>query len=409
MKYESLITNPTQFESFCGVSIKQFDIIKNKFDKVYTNYFKRFDFNGNERIRKNKICKNSVFKCSNDALIFILSYLNGGETQENHGIIYKMRCHQANLWIRFLLNFLNKIKKTLPDNIENLRIKKTKQKRFTDTDKKNIIKLYESGKRPQEIAKKFKVSDVAIRHLLHRENVKLRSLSESHWWYDINEDFFDKIDSEQKAYFLGILYADGCNKTSRKTVALFLKKDDIELVKKLNRLIYPKKQVVYDKKNTMVGITINNKKIAERLEVLGMVKNKTFKIIFPDWLKKELYPHFIRGYFDGDGHIGTTKGVNKKGCKFFKDKISITGTEMFCNSLIYILKKNLNIHCSIETRHPERNNNIRTISINGRHQVCKLGNYMYKKSTIKLKRKYIRYFKILTRKTKTQCKQLILD
>jgi hypothetical protein len=410
MKYETLINNTLQFESFCGVSIKQFDIISSKFDKIYTNYFNRFDFNGNKRKRKNRICKNSVFKCSKDALVFILSYLNQRKSQEHHAGIYKMRVHQTNLWIHFLLKFLNRIKKHIPNEIENIKIK-TKQKRFTDTEKINIIKLYKSGRRPQWLAKKFKVTDVAIRCLLNREDVELRSLSESHWWFDINEGFFDKIDTEEKAYFLGILYADGCNKRPRNIVTIFLKEEDVELIKKLNRLIYPKKPIVFDKSPTytMVGIRITNQRISERLEELGMVKAKTFKLVFPDWLKKGLYPHFIRGYFDGDGYIGTTKGVNKKGCKFFKDKISITGTEMFCHHLTEIFKKEININCSIGTRHPERNHNIRTISIDGRHQVAKLGNYMYKNSTIKLKRKYKRYFKILTRKTKTQWKQLILD
>lgn len=411
MKYDDLIKDPIQFELFCGISIKKFDIISNKFSKIYTNYFKHFDFNGNQRKRKNRVCKNSVFKCPEDAFIFILSYLKSDKTQEYHATIYKMRGYQANLWINFLLKFLDKIKKILPDEIENIRRIKTKQKRFTDIDKINIINLYKSGKRPQVIAKKFKVTDVAIRHLLHRENIKLRSLSESHWWFDINENFFDKIDNENKAYFLGIIYADGCNKRPRNIVTLFLKESDIELIKKLNRFIFKDKPVSISKRpnHTMVGIRITNKRISEKLEELGVVKAKTFKITFPDWLDKKLYPHFIRGYFDGDGSIGTSKGINTKGCKCYKDKITITGTEKFCHRLIEIFKKEININCSTSTRHPERNHNIRTISIDGRHQVAKLGNYMYKNSTIKLKRKYNRYLKILTRKTKTQWKQLILD
>ena len=48
----------------------------------------------------------------------------------------------------------------------------------------------------------------------------------------INKNFFNKIDTEEKAYFLGFLYADGYNNTDRNSVALSLKEDDKEILEK---------------------------------------------------------------------------------------------------------------------------------------------------------------------------------
>jgi len=70
---------------------------------------------------------------------------------------------------------------------------------------------------------------------------------------------------------------------------------------------------------------------------------------------------------------------------------------LFVNSLNNIFKERLNINCSIETRHPERNNNIRTLTISGRLQVVKLMDYLYNNSNLKLKRKYGKYKQIKTR------------
>lgn len=39
------------------------------------------------------------------------------------------------------------------------------------------------------------------------------------------------------------------------------------------------------------------------LEKWGCIENKTFKLKFPEFLSEELVPHFIRGYFDGDGSV----------------------------------------------------------------------------------------------------------
>ena len=85
--------------------------------------------------------------------------------------------------------------------------------RFSEEQKSEIIKIYTTqdisvGK----LSKMFPFSKRGILCMLRNNNVVIRnSYSETNRKYTLNQHYFDKIDSEEKAYFLGFLYADGCN------------------------------------------------------------------------------------------------------------------------------------------------------------------------------------------------------
>ena len=69
--------------------------------------------------------------------------------------------------------------------------------------------------------------------------------------YPVDEQFFDEIDSEEKAYFLGMLYADGTNSMKKTEVSLRLQEEDYEILTKLNNLLQPTKPlrpIIRDKK-----------------------------------------------------------------------------------------------------------------------------------------------------------------
>ena len=52
--------------------------------------------------------------------------------------------------------------------------------------------------------------------------------------YSIDESFFDSIDTEEKAYFVGFLFADGYNNTERHSVNLSLAEKDREILEQLS-------------------------------------------------------------------------------------------------------------------------------------------------------------------------------
>lgn len=270
------------------------------------------------------------------------------------------------------------------------------QTRTTDEEKIEIVKRYLSGENAINIAPDYNISTVALLGLLHRRNIKIRSASQTSREYPIDETFFDNIDTQEKAYFLGILYADGYNNTDRNAVNLGLKENDKEILVKLNNLLQPAKPLQFVnmksnrkqeiKSSDQYRLVIANKHISKRLSELGCVKAKTFKIVFPEWLNKNLIQHFIRGYFDGDGCLSWSfprKAL--QGC------CSIVGTEQFCKSIKNHLLKFLKINCCISIRHPERKNNIRTLTIGGNCQIMAFLQYIYQNSCIHLNRKYVKY------------------
>ena len=262
-----------------------------------------------------------------------------------------------------------------------------KQRRLTHKEKTELFAKYETGKYTgADLAKEYPITLTAINGLLRRNGYKSKSQSELQRKYSINENFFDVIDTEEKAYFLGFLYADGYNNTDRNSVALSLKEDDKEILEKLNNLLQPKKPLQYVKIKTtnssnQYRLVIANNHISQKLVELGCDKAKTYSLIFPSekQVPKYLVRHFVRGYFDGDGWVG-------------KKAICIVSTLNFCNSLAEILNQELNVNSYIRVRHPERNNNIRMLELSKKAARLFLS-WIYRDSNIHLERKYNRYLK----------------
>lgn len=257
-----------------------------------------------------------------------------------------------------------------------------------------ICKLYLSNMPLWEITNKFKTSSNTILKILEKSNISKKTLSESHRTYQLNEKFFDIIDSEEKAYFLGFLYADGYNFRKTNSVKLELAIKDKEILYKLSKLIYEKiykdRVIITDRTSSNKGlfahVSINNKRISEQLERLGCSQNKSFKIRFPTWLNESLHHHFIRGYFDGDGSVT----IKNKGAS-----VKITSNENFIDDLRIVLKKNLNLHFS-KSSSSSKSNNIKTSTIMncGNRFVELFLDWIYKDSTIFLKRKHKKYLKL---------------
>ena len=125
---------------------------------------------------------------------------------------------------------------------------------------------------------------------------------------------FDIIDSEEKAYWLGFMYADGCVSSKENAVSLSLAQKDIEHLKLYNKFLnYPKGCVVAENGVSKTGETlwkcttcIRDTHLWEALIDKGCVPNKSLILTFPSesQVPKHLLNHFIRGYCDGDGSLG---------------------------------------------------------------------------------------------------------
>src|SRR5690554_4042413 len=78
----------------------------------------------------------------------------------------------------------------------------------TDFEIENkIYKEYSSGESSEKIAKKYSLDGGTVRRIVKRLGGEIRPAEENKRKYPINHDFFDEINTEEKAYFLGFLTA----------------------------------------------------------------------------------------------------------------------------------------------------------------------------------------------------------
>lgn len=130
------------------------------------------------------------------------------------------------------------------------------------------------------------------------------------YFYDVN--FFKTIDTPEKAYWLGFIYADGC--LSKNELILHLGIKDEEHLNKFKKAIKSNGKIEINE--THATFRISSKEISYDLIKLGVLRRKTFIIKYPNLLKN-LERHFIRGYFDGDGCISNIKNKNSKTWSIF--------------------------------------------------------------------------------------------
>ena len=270
---------------------------------------------------------------------------------------------------------------------------KQKQRRLSHQEKNELFRMFETGNYSgNQLTNYFPISQVAINNLLRRNGYDAKSASELKRKYPIQEDFFDKIDTEEKAYILGLLYADGYNNTDRNSVNLGLKESDKEILDKITNLIQPtkplqyvdtsasRKNIGFENSQNEYRLVIANKHISERLVELGCGKAKTHNLIFPteEQVPSHLIRHFVRGYFDGDGSVSGDK--QKQFC--------FVGTIDFLLPLQQILVKELNFSkTKLDRRHKDIDNNIRSLRYCGVNQCITFRDWLYKDATIYLERK----------------------
>lgn len=107
------------------------------------------------------------------------------------------------------------------------------------------------------------------------------------------------------AYVLGFLYADG-NIIKNKRGAHFISfySADLDLIKKIKHVLGSEHKITLRKSISFknYSIQIGSKEMYQDLVNIGMKENKTARMKFPD-MEEKYFPHFLRGYFDGDGNV----------------------------------------------------------------------------------------------------------
>lgn len=262
--------------------------------------------------------------------------------------------------------------------------------RKLNINKGNLIKDYKSGISIRQLAFKYNCSYSFARQLLKKSDVE-RRFSER---FEKNEEYFDEINSEDKAYFLGLIYADGCNRTDRNEIKIGLQKRDAYVLEAFSdKVFHKKKELQREKRKTkscqeIFKISIYSKKMSRRLVELGVVKEKSLILRWPKKkvIHDSLMRHFMRGLFDGDGSVYLSP--DKKVAY-----ISFSGTENMCTNFRNEILKNCLVYKSKIREH----GNIKTVTFGSKYGTLDIYHYFYNGSSIFLKRKKEKFDDFLLR------------
>ena len=228
-----------------------------------------------------------------------------------------------------------------------------------------------------------------------------------------NNNFFSKLDTQEKAYITGLIATDGSiyDKNNSYYLKLAFKSSDVDILEKVKKAIGSKSEIRTKKgiANLPQGGTSNyelktllicNKKMIKDLEALGITPNKSLTLDF-DYSKLpiELFPHFLRGLIDGDGDFNLYHRNNRN-----HPHIGLIGSKHLIHSTKEMLQK-VSPDMSIMTCHAIGcHENIWRLSIHNMKDFKKLLNYIYQDATIFLDRKYENYLRISEEEIFKNCK-----
>lgn len=170
--------------------------------------------------------------------------------------------------------------------------------------------------------------------------------------YTLNENIFENIDNESKAYWLGFILADGSlqiRKSGQEVLKLSLAIIDEPHLQKFLDFIQCdmpiKKYLVGNglnlNKSESCEITITSKKIVSDLGKLGIGPRKSFTVALPT-LDDKLTRHLIRGIWDGDGSV-LYRNRNSKYPNYLRPEVQICGNKLILDGINNIFEDKLSL------------------------------------------------------------------
>jgi hypothetical protein len=245
-----------------------------------------------------------------------------------------------------------------------------------------IISLHNLGFSPIEISEKLNCDITNISRRLLKSGIKpirTERFRGRRNRYHINEDYFEVIDTPEKAYILGLMYADG----SVTKDGFYLKMKDEDILLKVKTALDAEQPVKIAKNGNYEAylLSICSQKLSKSLIKQGCFINKTYTLSFPD-IHTSLISHFIRGFFDGDGHLGITSNIST--CKVDFTSASVD----FLKSVRIIISKFSKTNGSLRKENGKSNAwHLRFSGV----QVNDVLNWIYKDASIFMKRKHDKF------------------
>lgn len=281
-----------------------------------------------------------------------------------------------------------------------------------------VIDLVNEGLAVSEIAKQLKRNTSSVSSVVKRFNLSPKKYYEN----TVNHEYFDVIDTEDKAYLLGFFIADGCiNKDTARSHGRFAVSqsiDDLEIVEAFSKYINvpsPISSIEYqsgaENRKKQIRLRWTSAHMRDSLKNLyNITENKTLdsEFIFPiETIPEDLQRHFVRGFIDGDGYLGNNGELNNfiasivgTSSKFLETIGNLVNT---ATGMTYNVRKVSGKTCEYYVLRWSCNR------INKFEKITKLNTYLYKNASIYLKRKkekidaYLEYRANALDNTNAQC------
>lgn len=260
---------------------------------------------------------------------------------------------------------------------------------FSQEEKELIFNMYFSQKVSlTKIGELFGTTQTTVGKCIRDNGGAIRNRTDQFKRYTFNNHYFDSIDTPNKAYCLGLFYADGCNHLKDGDISIELQSGDVKVLEGIKNdmeMTYPIKFYSSEGKKNRTKDTcklrFHDYHTSEQLKELGMIPNKSLLLEFPNWISKDLFPFMLRGYIDGDGWVQ-------------QYRIGWMSTSMFCEGVKSFLWENYNIDSHIMDMKRHYNSVTKTMYICNRKNIHPLVSMMFKSCDIcipRKKEKYIEY------------------
>ena len=255
----------------------------------------------------------------------------------------------------------------------------------------------------------MKTSDISktLNRTMSAIELKASRLGLKKYPYTCDYHYFDDINTEEKAYWLGFLTADGWinknDKNNAGVTGIELQYGDISHLKKFNKSISGNYQITdrwrectlsndKTKKNHMCCIRIFSLTMYNSLVRIGFSNNKSYDFHVPN-LPHNLIRHYIRGYFDGDGCLCfTNKSFN----------INFTTASKALNDDVINILRSENFNCYEDNYISDFGTIMYRLDIYRQQDKINFLDWIYGDANIYLDRKYKKYLKVKNKYRDTQ-------
>ena len=222
----------------------------------------------------------------------------------------------------------------------------------------------------------------------------------------VDDTYFSNIDTANKAYIFGLLWADGTHSIDFHKIKLDLQNCDIDILQKIKTELQwtgnitsyvAKKGQSYRSEESIVNrIAIVSKQLSTDLQNKGFVSHRETAHLPFEYIPEPFIIDFIRGYFDGNGSISITQKINKSGKSRFCYLVTICGGTNLVQDIGNWLTTKYGIEYGYYQRKPENPHNITLVLKKRIHMLSFLNAIYNNPNSLHLNRKYNKYLNFLS-------------